>query len=119
MALTIFDSELKVMDVIWNNPEGITAKEISLILTEKAGWNKNTTYTVISKLIEKSFIERREPNFICVALVKKEEVQKGETENLVERLFNGSRAAFFSAMLDKEELSDKELDEIKELLKKF
>ena len=46
----LFDSEAKVMEIIWDKSP-ISAKEISLIAAEKIGWNKNTTYTVIKKLM--------------------------------------------------------------------
>jgi len=45
----LYDSEIKVMEIIWEN-EPISAKQISLIAAEQIGWNKNTTYTVIKNL---------------------------------------------------------------------
>ena len=45
----LFESEAKVMEIIWAKAP-ISAKEISLIAAETIGWNKNTTYTVIKKL---------------------------------------------------------------------
>ena len=42
----LFDSEAKVMEIIWTKAP-ISAKDISLIAAETIGWNKNTTYTVI------------------------------------------------------------------------
>ena len=77
MKEKLFDSEAKVMEIIWeNNP--ISAKEISLIAAETIGWNKNTTYTVIKKLEAKGFIRREDPGFICTPLVSQIEVQKVE-----------------------------------------
>jgi predicted transcriptional regulator len=46
----LFDSEIKVMEIIWEN-EPISAKQVSLIAAEQIGWNKNTTYTVIKKKV--------------------------------------------------------------------
>jgi predicted transcriptional regulator len=112
-AFKLFDSELKVMEIIWEK-EPITAKEISLILGDTIGWNKNTTYTIIKKLIDKQIINREEPNFICTAAVNKAEVQSAETNNLIEKLYNGSKKLFFAAFLQNEKLS---MDEIKELKK--
>ena len=49
MDIKLFDSELKVMDVIWR--EGDTpAKEIARQLTNELGWNVNTTYTLIKRV---------------------------------------------------------------------
>ena len=68
MEKTLFDSERKVMELIWKEGE-VTAKQISLTLRDTIGWNKNITYTVIKKCIQKGFIERLEPNFVCRALL--------------------------------------------------
>ena len=52
--MKLFDSEWKVMEVLWQKNDR-TAKEISLCLADSIGWNKNTTYTVIKKCIDKVF----------------------------------------------------------------
>ncbi|MDF2904712.1 MAG: putative transcriptional regulator [Herbinix sp.] len=114
-TIKLFDSELKVMEIIWER-EPISAKEISSILCENIGWNKNTTYTIIKKLIEKEVLCREEPNFICTAKLRKEQVQSAETKSLIEKLYQGSKKAFFAAFLQNEKLSREELEEIKRLI---
>lgn len=49
MEIKLFDSELKVMDVLWKQGDA-PAREIARVLTDELGWNVNTTYTLI-KLI--------------------------------------------------------------------
>ncbi|MDF2544288.1 MAG: putative transcriptional regulator [Herbinix sp.] len=113
----LFDSELKVMDIIWER-EPITAKEISQILMSSIGWNKNTTYTIIKKLIDKQIVERKEPNFVCISLIKKTEIQRAETNTLIDKLYNGSKKMFFAAFLQNEKLTKEEMDELKRLIDK-
>ena len=50
--MKLFDSELKVMDVLWRGGDR-TAKEISDILKSETGLNMSTTYTVIMLCIAK------------------------------------------------------------------
>ena len=69
--MKVFGSEMKVMEIIWEN-EPVSAKEISLIAKDEIGWNKNTTYTVIKKLVEKGYIKRDEPGFMCTSLISKD-----------------------------------------------
>jgi BlaI family transcriptional regulator, penicillinase repressor len=116
-TVKFFDSELKIMDIVWEN-EPVSAKEISAIACEAIGWNKNTTYTVIKKLIEKKAIVRTEPNFICTSLIKKADAQKTETSNLIDKMYNGSKKAFFAAFLQSEELDDDEIAELRKLIDK-
>ena len=115
--IKLFDSELKVMEVIWEK-EPISAKEISLLLGDRIGWNKNTTYTIIKKLVEKELVEREEPGFICTSRVKKEEVQRAETNSLIDRLYQGSKKRFFAAFLQNEKLTKEELQELKDMIDK-
>ena len=75
MAMKFFDSELKVMEVLWKRGD-LTAKAISDILKDEIGWNMNTTYTIIKKCIAKGAIQRSEPNFLCHALTTKPEAQE-------------------------------------------
>ena len=117
MKEKLFDSEAKVMEIIWADAP-ITAKEISLIAAETIGWNKNTTYTVLKKLEAKGFIRRDEPNFICTPLVSKGQMQKTEADSLIKKLFGGSRKALFSALLEYEPLTEEELSELRELIEK-
>ncbi len=113
----LFDSEIKVMEIIWEN-EPISAKEVSLIATERIGWNKNTTYTIIKKLQAKGFIKREEPNFICTSIYSQSQIQKSEANSLVDRLFGGSMKALFSSLLDDETLSKEEIAELKAMIEK-
>ena len=89
MDIKLFDSELKVMCVLWNEGD-TTAKHISDVLKKEIGWNMNTTYTLIKRCIKKGAIERSEPNFMCHALIPKEEVQEAETKELVATVYKGN-----------------------------
>ena len=117
MEKTLFESEAKVMKIIWKEAP-ISAKEVTLIAAKNIGWNKNTTYTVIKKLVEKGFIMREDPGFICVPLVSETEVQKNEISSLLDKVFNGSKKALFSALLEDEKLTDKEREELLELIRR-
>jgi len=112
----LFDAELRLMEIIWERGM-ISAKEVSLIAAGRLGWNKNTTYTVIKRLIEKGIIRRDEPGFICSPKMGKADVQKAETKTLIEKLFGGSKKAFFAAFSD-DNLSADEVEALKALIEK-
>ena len=118
MSEKLFDSEIKVMEIIWEKGP-LSAKEISLIAADSIGWNKNTTYTVIKKLEAKGFIRRDEPGFICTPLVSREQMQKQETESLINRFFGGSKKALFSALIDKEDLTEEQAEELQRIIDKW
>ena len=113
--MKVYDSEIKLMDIVWQH-EPISAKEISLIAASEIGWNKNTTYTVLKKLIDKGYLNREEPGFVCTSLIQKSEIQKSEVKGLAERLFAGSKKAMFSALLEDEPLSSDEIEALRALI---
>jgi len=117
MNQKMFDSELKVMELIWDN-EPISAKDLSVIAEKKLSWNKNTTYTVIKKLEAKGYIKREDPGFICTSIVSKGEVCKSEMQGLIDKLFGGSRKALFSALIEEEDLTGEEIDELRKIIDK-
>jgi len=113
----LFDSEAKIMEIIWAKSP-VTAKEISLIAADTIGWNKNTTYTVIKKLEAKGFIKRQDPGFICTPLVSQNQIQKSEAASLLKKVFGGSRKALFCALLEDEPLSEEEIADLRRLIEK-
>ncbi len=115
MAVKLFDSELKVMDVLWRHG-CMTAKAVSDVLKEEIGWNVNTTYTVIKKCVAKGAIERSEPNFMCRALISKEDVQNAETDVLIGKLYDGCADKLFAALLGRRTLSAGEIARLRELV---
>ena len=103
------------MEVLWQQNDR-TAKEISLRLADSIGWNKNTTYTVIKKCIDKGAIARREPNFVCHAVITKRQAQKEEADSLVDNVFGGSAELLFASILSDRSLSKDELARLRALV---
>lgn len=121
MDTKLFDSELKLMELLWAHPEDaepLTAKDVSLMAAQRIGWNKNTTYTILKKLVDKGAIRREEPSFRCIPLVSRNEAQRQETRSLLQRLFGGSKKALFSALLEDEHLSEQDLAEMRAMIEK-
>lgn len=117
-TIKLFDSELKVMNLLWKNGE-MTAKSIAVELAREIGWNVNTTYTVIKKCVAKGAVERVEPNFLCRPLISKREVQSGEIGELVDRLFDGAADQLIAGLIDSKRLSKAEIDELKKMVEKL
>jgi len=113
--MKLFDSELKVMEVLWEQ-EPRSAKEIVDLLSQRIGWNKNTTYTVIKKCIAKGAIERSEPNFLCHALIARDVVQAAETEELLHKLFDSSPDLLFASLLGHQKLSKAQIDNLRRMV---
>jgi len=115
MKAQIFDSELKVMEILWSEGD-TTAKALAQALAQQVGWSKTTTYTVIKKCVDKGFVERRGENFLCHALISKEEVQKQETRELVDKLFDGSSDVLVASLIQNNKMSPEQVQSLRKML---
>ena len=114
-TVKLFDSELKVMDILWKEGD-VPAKHVAEVLTGELGWNKNTTYTLIKRCIKKGAIERFEPGFLCHALIPKEEVQEAETDELINKIYDGSVDKLFAALLSRKKLSAQQIERLRQMV---
>lgn len=112
----IYDSELKVLNVLWENGR-MKAADISHVLADEIGWNKNTTYTVINRCVQKKLITRMDPGYICTASLSKRRASEIEMRTILENYFEGSAVRFFLALLNIRDISKNEAKEMKRILK--
>ncbi|TAH68659.1 MAG: BlaI/MecI/CopY family transcriptional regulator [Anaerolineaceae bacterium] len=103
------------MELLWSN-KVLAAKDISKIIKEYIGWEKNTTYTVIKRLIDKGAVKREDPGFLCRAAISKRAVQNIETKVLLDKVYNGSLSTFLSEYLKNQDLSRAEYMELERIV---
>ena len=113
--IRLHDGELNVMELLWSNKE-LAAKDISKIIKEYIGWEKNTTYTVIKSLIDKGAVVRDDPGFICRAVITKREIQDIETQVLFNKLYGGKLTGFIEDYLRNRHLNTTELLELERII---
>lgn len=113
--IRLHEGELNVMELLWSN-KVLAAKDISKIIKEYIGWEKNTTYTVIKRLIDKGAVQREDPGFLCSAKVTKKEIQEIETRALLKKMFNGSLTTFITDYLGDQKLSTEEIITLQRML---
>lgn len=118
MAIKLFDSELRVMELIWQKG-AIRASKIAEILGDEIGWSKTTTYTVIKKCLDKGAIKRENPHFVCTALIDKSKVQLAETTEHIDKFYNGSASMLFASLVQNKKLTKNEINELKDLVSKL
>ena len=110
--------ELKIMNIVWEKAP-IRASEIANILSAQTGWSKNTIYTLTTRIIEKGFIRRTDPGFICEPAVSREEIQRRENRSLLDALYNGSAKLLFARVLGDEMLPKEDISELREMLEQL
>lgn len=115
MDIKLGDSEIKVMDVLWKEGDS-TAKHVADVMKERYGWNVNTTYTLLKRCIKKGAVERKEPNFVCRALILQEEVQAQETDELLDKVFDGSVDKLFASLLGRKNITAEQAEKLKQMV---
>ncbi len=111
--LKLFDAEHRFMEIVWDNAP-IHSRELAKLCEEKLGWKRSTTYTVLKKLCTKDFLKNN--SAIVTALVTREQVQRYESQAVMEKSFNGSLPQFIASFMADKTLSDKDAEEIFKLI---
>lgn len=113
MNARINESEFRFMDIVWD-AEPVNSTQLVRLCSEKLGWKKSTTYTVIRNLSEKGVISNE--NAVVHALVSRNEVQHQESQEFLTKQFRGSIPAFIATLLRDQRLSQEEAKEIQKMI---
>ena len=113
--IRLHEGELNIMELLWSN-KVLASKDIAKIIKEYVVWEKNTTYTVINRLIAKGAISREEPGFFCRAKITKKAIQQIETKALLDKVFNGSLGNFLTEYLRNQTLKPSEIMELERII---
>ena len=110
------ETEYRFAELIWEE-EPIGSGELVKQCAEKFGWKKSTTYTEIKRLSQKGVLKNE--NAVVTPLVTREEVQAKESDEFVERTFDGSLPGFLTAFLGGKKLSRQEAEDLKALIDNY
>lgn len=109
----IFESEYRFCLILWEQ-EPVSTVQLVKLCQEQLGWKRTTTYTVIKRLGERGVLKNDQG--MITSLISKEEAQVSEIEELVEKKFEGSLPAFIAAFTKHQKMSEKELDEVQQMI---
>ena len=112
----ICESEYRFCLILWEH-EPIKSTELVKLCKEQLGWKPTTTYTVIKRLSERGVLKNE--STVVSALVTKDEIQAAEIDELVEKKFDGSLPAFISAFTKHQRLSEKDVDELQQMIDRY
>lgn len=112
----IFESEYRFCLILWEH-EPVKSSELVALCKEKLGWKPTTTYTVIKRLSERGVLKNE--NTIVSALVKKEEVQAAEMNEMLERTFEGSLPAFIAAFARNQRLTEDDAAAVQQMIDRY
>ncbi len=109
----LYDAEFKFCSLIWDS-EPINSTELVKLSQARLGWKKSTTYTVLKKLCERGILKNEDT--MVSAIVKREDAQRYESTNIVEKAFDGSLPQFLTSFFGGRKISEKEAEELKRII---
>ena len=119
MKIELSNSEWKLMRRLWDRaPSTIT--ELTAALREETGWSKNTVITMLSRLEAKGAVGHREGDRAkqYFPAVDRSDAARAETENFLGKVYGGRLGLMVSAMVDSRQLTEADIAELSEILKK-
>ncbi len=111
--IKIFDAEYRFMCIVWEK-EPVNSTELVRLCQGEFGWKKSTTYSVIKRLSERGVVKNE--NAVVTALVKRIQVQKYESEQILEKAFDNSLPCFVAAFLQDKKLTQDEAEQIRKMI---
>lgn len=113
------EAEWAVMRVVWKH-QPCAAGTVQEELARSRGWAYSTVKTTMDRMAGKGLLaSRRIRNLqLFTAAVSEPQARRGELRKMLQRAFEGAMAPFLQFLADHEELTDDELRQLKQIVKK-
>jgi BlaI family penicillinase repressor len=117
MEVSITDSELEIMRVLWRATAPMTCNDIQAEIEPLKSWNKSTTITLVARLRDKGAIRHLDKYGAAqyVPVMTEDEYILMEEKAVVEK-FRGAKA-LLSAMVRNGHLTESDIAEMREYFK--
>lgn len=118
-SIILQQSEWYIMEKLWEESPR-TIIQLFHALEVDPGWSKSTVNTLLGRMVDKGIIyyEEGEKARQYYPAVQREEAALAETESLLKRVYQGSVSMLVSTLVKKDALSDEEIEELYEILRK-
>ncbi len=119
---TISENEWLVMEILWRDGE-VKSSTVTAELKESKGWANETVRTFLNRLIKKGVAaarrdKRAKRTYWYYAAISKEDYIAYQTKGHLRRYYSGQLPQLVAGLLKDEHVSEKELHEIENILKR-
>lgn len=114
------ETEMEVLNHVWELGEASVSDVRDKVLeTREIAYT--TIMTVMKNLADKKYLKYRKQglSYIYSAAIQPEDVRYNLVDRLVDKVFHGSPKDLVQALVENEKLSEKERNEIKQLIDKL
>ena len=112
------EAEWKVMNALWENTPQ-TIMQLTRRFQETTGWTKHTVMTFLRRMEDKGAVgyEAGEKAKLYYPKIGRQEAALQETEEFLERVFEGRMGLMLNTMVERKALSGTEIQELYEILR--
>ena len=118
--MPITEAESAVMEVLWARSP-LAAEDVFEALSGSRGWQEATVKTLLNRLLRKGAIRaaRDGRRYAYTPVLEREAWLLGESQGLLERLFDGRVAPLVSHFSRHRKLSGKDIADLRKLLEEL
>ena len=115
----ISDAEWQVMRVLWEKSP-LTVKEVIETLSKKTTWKSVTIRTLVNRLTKKKAIgfEKKGRRHFFYPLLSQQECIRADADSFLNRAGSAMLKPILTTFIEKEQLSDKDIEELQQILDK-
>ena len=115
--MQISEAESVVMDVLWQR-QSCAAEDVVSALAKTQHWQEATIKTLLNRLLKKGAIAATKDGrrYLYSPTLRREDWVLGESQGLLERLFDGRVAPLVAHFSQQQKLSRKDIAELRKLL---
>jgi BlaI family penicillinase repressor len=113
------EAEWDIIEVVWEH-EPCAAPTVQEELAARKKWTYSTVKTLMDRMVGKGLLttERIRNLILYRSAISQKDAQRGELMRTVKRAFGGTFTPMMQFMLEDNTLSQRELEELEELIKK-
>ena len=118
--MQISDAESIVMDVLWRQ-QPLAAEDVVAALAESQQWQEPTIKTLLNRLLKKGAIKASKDGrrYLYTPVLQRQAWMLGESQGLLERLFEGRVAPLVAHFSEHRKLSRKDIADLRKLLEEL
>ncbi len=115
----ISEAEFEVMKVVWQKAP-VSTTEVTDDLTQRTDWSPKTIQTMLKRLVNKNALTYQKNGrvFVYSPLIGENEYLEQKSRSFLHRYFHGDLTALVSSYLDNDQLTDSDIDALRDLLSK-
>lgn len=112
------DAELEIMLVIWEAQRAVSSSYVLSKLEGKRDWKLSTLMTVLSRLVDKGFLELHKEgrNNSYTPTITEEAYRRSESKDVLEKLFGNNIRAMVSSLIGGKAVSEEDIHSLRQYL---